>query len=530
MTYLKQFKLIIAGEAVEFGYGSTVRGADPAPRVQVWTNEPLEWCVIWLDRYVQKDNGTGVSIKGPAKIGDADVTIYELPYPAVKGANSFFLNLGGNVGAQHLLFYYDQVQPEPTPVPIPTPLPVPEPVPSPVRADTLLAVTAAIANGAKHIQTTGFDLNGPLDCLGALIELLPGGPSWKPAVKIYGAGSLSNARVKTPPSVYSAAGQRTQFWKAIEVDSNADARLKNVSFETGTGFCIHNFGKLRLENVWASTFSEYWYFGQDAKADVVAIDSGYRGGSAAESGFRVMGSRYDLSDCTLDNRKGGKAALRGDSPMRADGSPGGVARRCTFYGQVGPNPLTEDDGGQMVGIDRWRVKETFLFQLDGSMKPKVLARLAALRAAGKGRFEIVRTLADEFVDPNQLAAAAFGKRRLTDADINLTLDFRDQEIGRFSVALFENCQVYGQYRFNSRERLRIVGGSVEGDEPLSAGSQSVYPYPVDRTLSDNEPKPPPDVELKDVRVIARKIIGLDLAKWPSIKTTGTTSVRLETVS
>jgi hypothetical protein len=382
----------------------------------------------------------------------------------------------------------------------------------PIRADTEADVRKAIDAGAKHIQTTGFDLSGKLDAKGALIELLDIAPSWKPIVNLVG-GHLLNAVLQTPKSIYTTSGVRTKFWKAVTC--NSTGTLEGVFFAPDCGFCIHNFGKLRVERTWATTFSEYWYFGQGEESFVHATGSGFIGGSKVESGFRVQGGRYYLEDCTLDNRQGGKAALRGDSPVLPSGSPGGVCVRCKFYGQVGPNPLTEDDGGQCVGVNRWRFAEGHLF-FTSVLKETCIAYAKQLADEGKTLPEIVRATADKFIDPKDLGKVANGKRKLTDDDIRETLKFRAAEIGRTSYARFEDCEIIGNYRPNARSRVEFVRTPIKADV-LFDGAQAQYPWPADRVLSADEVKGPPEVTFTDSPLTYTDRIAIDLKKWPTFK-------------
>lgn len=403
------------------------------------------------------------------------------------------------------------------------PIPVPDPVPAtPIRADTAAAVRTAIANGARWIQTTGIDLAAPLDCQGALIELLPGGPSWKPAVALGGNAELLNATIKTPPSTFNAAGQRTGFFKALTT-SGVAMKIENVTIAPDAGYCVHHqAGKLLLIDFKATTFTEYFVY-QDPRTHIDALRPIFRGGSRAESGWRVNAATYRIDDAIFDNSQGGKAAVRGDSPAMPDGSPGGLIRRSRIVGQYGPNPLTEDDGGQMLGVDRWRFAEGWLFQ-PGLNKDQCIAFAQQLRAAGKTVTQIIRACADHYIDPDKLAEKAKGKRRLTDGDIQLTLDLRNAELGRFSYARVEDSEIIGDIRFNARMKLEIVRTKISGETPFSGNSQSTYPFPINRALSADEAKPAPDISIDQCEIRYTKSIGLMLSTWAKLTATATVQV------
>lgn len=391
------------------------------------------------------------------------------------------------------------------------PPPIPEPT-APVRADTLDDVRAAIANSAKHIQTKGFELADSLDAGGALIELLPGGPNWKPAIVLTGNAILQNATIKTPPSEFNASGQRTKFWKAIEARGDI-VKINRVTIAPDAGFCLHVMGGVVfLEDFKATTFSEYFVY-QEPGTSVRADRPKFVGGSRAESGWRVNAARYEINDANLDNSGGGKASVRGDSPAWPDGRPGGVIRRSRIVGQYGPNPLTEDDGGQMLGIDRWRVDGKWVFALDYNRKSDALALVAALRSQGKSPREIARQTANILIDKAKLKAYA-GREVITDRDIDLTMELRASELSRHSYARIEDSEIIGDIRINARMKLEIVNTKISGDPPFAGNSQSTYPYPVDRRLSDAEARPAADVLIKGSQIKhGPKGIGINLASF-----------------
>lgn len=394
--------------------------------------------------------------------------------------------------------------------------PTTQPAPVPVRADTAVTFRAAIAMGAKWIQTTGLELSTDIDAKGALIELLPGGPSWKPAVSLSGDATLANATIKTPPSTYNANGQRTGFYKALTATGRV-MTLRSVTFAPDTGFCVHAFsGTLNLQDVSATTFSEYFVF-QETGSRVTGSRVTVHGGSRAESVWRVAGGTYLIEDSTIDNSGGGKAALRGDSPALPDGSPGGVVRRTKFVGQVGPNPLTEDDGGQMTGIDRWRVDGGWLYQLDASRKPEAIAFARLQFLAGKTPADVVRACADRFIDGVQFAKVAKGRTRLSDNEIRLTLELRAKEVTRHSTFLFEDCEIVGDVRLNARATGTIRRTKITGNPPFSGNSQQTYPYPVDRVIVTGEAQPAPQVLFDQVEINGGTSVGIDLKAWPTLK-------------
>jgi hypothetical protein len=395
--------------------------------------------------------------------------------------------------------------------------PATQPTLQPVRADNIQAVQAAINAGAKWIQTAGFDLTGELDGRDALIELLPGGPNWKPAIQVFGNSRLSNVRIKTPPSTFNAKGERTGFWKAIQLSSRT-ATLENVTFAPDTGFCLHvSSGDTELINVNATTFSEYFVY-QEAGSYVRSRRCKVVGGSKAESVYRTSGGRFLLEECLFDNSQGGKAALRGDCPAWPDGSPGGVVRNSTFIGQVGLNPLTEDDGGQAIGIDRWRIDGQWLYQLDGGMKAEAVSFAQAQRARGFTPWDIVRSAADKFIKPAELKKLT-GRERLTDKEIDLTMAFRASELGRKAVFLIEDSTIRGDLRLNARSvgtirRASIIAGATT---PISGASQTTYPWPLDRVLSAAEVQPAPVVNFDLVTIDGGQSIGIDLKAYPGLK-------------
>ncbi len=410
------------------------------------------------------------------------------------------------------------VQVPPTTRPATQPATQPAPAAVPVRADTFAAARAAILNGSKWIQTTGIEVAADLDARGALIELLPGGPNWKPAISLTGDAMLLNATLKTPPSTFNAAGQRTGFYKALTAMGRSMS-LKNVTIAPDAGFCIHvQQGRLAMENVKATTFSEYFVFQNDGTF-TSARNCEVKGGSRAESVWRVAGANYLIEDCILDNSQGGKAVLRGDSPGD-ETTPGGIVRRTRIVGQIGPNPLTEDDGGQMFGIDRWRLAEGGVYQLDYTRKPETIAFARQMYLNGATAEQIVRAAADKFIDAQQLAKVVKGKTRLSDADIKLTLDYRAKEVGRQSRFLIEDCEIISDLRLNARATGTIRNTSITSSEtttPLSGNSQPTYPYPTDRVIVGGEQKPPPDVTFDHVEIKGGPSIGIDLKAWPSLK-------------
>jgi hypothetical protein len=400
----------------------------------------------------------------------------------------------------------------------PTTQPTTQPEVKPVRADTFEALRSAIRNGATWIQTAGIDMSSDLDARGALIELLPGGPNWKPAITLNGDAMLVNATLKTPPSTFNAGGHRTGFNKALAAVGR-NMTLRNVVFAPDTGFCIHlQQGKLTLESVKATTFSEYFVY-QEPGTYASAKWCEVKGGSKAESVWRVTGANYLIEECVFDNSAGGKAVLRGDSPGK-DGEAGGVARRTRFVGQVGPNPLTEDDGGQMVGIDRWRFAEGWLYQLDSARKPETLALARQMYFSGATAYDVVRATADKFIDPVQFAKVAKGRSKLSDKDIKLTLEFREKEVGRHSRFLIEDCEILGDLRLNARmtgvvRHTRIA--STGNNTPISGNSQSTYPLPIDRVIVGGEQKPAPDVTFDGVEIKGGSSLGIDPKAWPTLK-------------
>jgi hypothetical protein len=391
------------------------------------------------------------------------------------------------------------------------------PVAKIVRADSAIELKAAIAAGAQHIQTTGLEIAESIDCKGALIELLPGGPGWKPCISLSGEATLSNVAIKTPPSTFNSNGHRTGFNKAIVVTGKA-VTLNNVTIAPDAGFCIHVMrGRLTMESVKATTFSEYFVF-QEAATHVVARWCEVKGGSRSESVWRTSGGTYDISECLLDNSAGGKAVLRGDSPGTIT-HPGGIVRRTKLVGQVGPNPLTEDDGGQMLGIDRWRYAEGWIYQLDSTRKAETIAFARQLFINGATPAEIVRTCADKFIDPAQLAKVAKGKTKLSDAEIKLTLDYRASECGRSSTVLIEDCDIVGGLRLNARvsgtvRRTKVDGGT---ETPISGNSQTTYPFPTDRVIVANEQQPGPAITFDAVTLTGGSSLGVDLIKYPGLK-------------
>ncbi len=410
----------------------------------------------------------------------------------------------------------------PTP-PAPATQPTTQPA-TPVRADTAAAIRAAVASGATWIQTAGIDLNDTLDARGAIIELLPGGPSWKPAVSLNGNGSLLNAVIKTPPSKFDANGNRTGFSVAV-TSQGSNMTLRGVTFAPDVGFCIHHFsGTLTLDAVKATTFSEYFVF-QEPGSFISAKGVEVRGGSRAESVWRLNAARYLIEDSVLDNSAGGKAVLRGDSPAFAGGSPGGVVRRTSLVGNVGPNPLTEDDGGQMLGIDRWRFAEGWIYQLPYTRHDEAIAFARGELARGRTAFDVARACADRFVDGAQLANVARGKTRLSDSDITLTLTYRATEVGRRSTFLIEDSSIVGDFRINARatgivRNTPITAGN--GLTPFSINSQPTYPWPVDRALVQGEAAPAPDITFDRVTINGGAALGIDLRAFPALKFQSTT--------
>ncbi len=508
MKYIVLHKLVLASDIIEFNYAAKLFGQDVAPRYQCWTNKPLDYGTRYKYGNDPQGNGAKLIVKPAQVVDGVTLNVFEFPEPVAIGPNWLHMNMPNNGGAEEINFDYQRVAAPPT-----DPAPPAPPAPSPVRADTAVAAAAAIASGAKWIQTSGLDISSTFDAKGALIELLFGGPSWKAAVNLNGKGKLLNATVRTPLSTYSASGERTQFWKAIAVSSNADATISNVTIAADAGFCIHNFGKLTVENTWASTFSDYFYFGEE-ESYVSMQFSGYRGGSRAESGFRVAHGRYLVEDCVFDNSGGGKAAMRGDSPAWPDGSPGGIVRRTKLVGNVGLNPLTEDDGGQMMGIDRWRVVDKWIVQ-PGIDKAVALAYAKSLKALGKSRREVVIACADRFLSVDQLMAYA-GKAKLTASDIDLTLDYRKTETHRQSKALIEDSEIEGSYRICARMDLTVKRTPITGDQPISGNSQATYPWPIDRVLDSVEVAPPAVVTFEVCTFSASVAVGMDLAMWPSV--------------
>lgn len=407
----------------------------------------------------------------------------------------------------------------------------PAPEATPVRADSLAALRAAVDGGAQWIQTTGIDVSGDLDARGALIELLPGGPSWKPAITLTGNSSLSNATIKVPTSSYNASGARTGFSKALAVFGE-QGTLRNVTFAPNSGFCIHvQKGRLAMESVKATTFSEYFVY-QEPGTYVSAKWCEVKGGSRVESVWRVTGGNYLIEESTLDNSAGGKAVLRGDSPGDND-TVGGIVRRTKLVGQVGPNPLTEDDGGQMVGIDRWRFAEGWLYQLDAVRKPETIDFAQRLYLSGATAAEIVRATADRFIDGKQLAKVAKGKTKLSDEDIRLTLEFRNKEVGRHSRVLIEDCLIVGNLRLNARLTATIRRTLIQstGDTtPISGNSQSTYPFPADRLIVGGEQARAPEVTLDGVAIEGGPALGIDPQAWPTVKLINGTTYRGKALS
>lgn len=405
----------------------------------------------------------------------------------------------------------------------PAPTTNPTPTPAAVRVLTLQEAKDAVAGGSRLLQTPGLDVSSDFDAKGAVIELLPGGPSWKPAIALSGSATLSNATIKIPPSTYNAQGQRTGFNYAMDLAGNSMV-VKNVTFAPDSGFCMHLLaGQVTLENVKATTFSEYFIF-QEAGTYAKAVRCEVKGGSRAESVWRTSAGRFLIEDSVLDNSAGGKAVLRGDSPAWPDGSPGGVVRRTTLVGNVGINPLTEDDGGQMLGIDRWRFAEGWVYQLPYTRKAETIAFAQAERAAGKTPAQIVRACADRFIDPDQFANVAKGKRRLSDEDVALTLEFRSKEVSRSATFVISDCTITGDLRLNARttgvvENVTLVAGP--GLTPISTNSQTTYPYPVDRLLMAAEAKPGPAVEFKNVTISGGAALGLNLSAFPQVRFTNT---------
>ena len=349
-----------------------------------------------------------------------------------------------------------------------------------VAVRTTADVLAAIAAGATRVTSADFVVvkGQSVDLAGRAAEQLAGGA----LLSLQGKAGVANGTVKSMPNSSALATFRG--------GGVADFTIDNVTLAPGSGGFLENVGSATVVDCTATTFNRYWYYGKAGSAGAIR---GCRvvGGSWAETLCRVEHARLTISNSTFDqvsknpnlNRK--TAALRGDAPPYADGSPGMVAVDSTFVGNVTPGPLPDDDGGQMIGIDRFAsaaspdVRAAFPANASPAVaKALVAAQLAqtnAMRAAGRTREQIVA--ANALLLPQRPAI-----------DVARTLAARDAALNYRSKALFTNCTIRGDFRQIARSDTRLVNCTIDagGPDAVAVHGQATYPSPLDRRLSDAE--------------------------------------------
>lgn len=505
--------------------GQIVQGTSPTFRARIKSNYHIGWArAAMMPNYNPETNGAVTAVEeGLFEYG------VDLPEGDWLLTWSYVLPTGNMFWAQSM-YRYRKVVVEPPPTPAPATW---------VPANNLTELKNALNAGATQISTTGLTIDqaNDIDFKGATLQLLRSSTdNYTPAVHLKDKAKIRNVCIRTPSTQFPQwpSFNSRKFWYGVIIDTSATVTMENVLFKVSTidealnspapqlpGMCVHvSKGTLKATNVWVHRFTEYFVFQEkDTFVEMGSSGTQTNGGSLCESCYRSAAGRYTLAAVTIDNRGGGKAAIRGDSPPYLDGSPGGVITHSTIYGQVGPNPLTEDDGGQMVGVDRWRVEGqgNWLFQLPGDRKPEVLAYLKQLRDAGKPRLEVIRLMADKFIDPAQLSAATRspGKTRLSDYEITLTDEFRKAELGRRSKVAIVGSTITGSVRFNSRVDLSFTSCTIEGVEGgpqvITGDSQYTYPWPIDRLIDPFEAQGLPKILLDKSTIQPNKLgIGIDM--------------------